>query len=401
MSERVYIIEALRTPFGNFGGSFKDLEVETLAALVIKELVNRSKIRPEEVDVVYLGNANSSENKDVMAAVIARQALLKAGLPASVISATVDRACCSGTDGIIRGCDKIRLGDAHVVIAGGAENMSRIPHVVRNLRWGAKLGNITMEDCIYRNGYKDYNPVAIDGGEVALEYGVSREEQDHWAYNSQMRYQAAEKEGKFKDEIMPVQVTDKKKNTIVVDKDEFPKPYTTLEKLKTLSTIYDSPTCTAGNSPGLNDGASAVILVSETKLKELGIKPLAEIINCVSAADMPRNIAVVPAIAINKALKNTGLSIDDLKRIEINEAFAAMPLVSSKILGDFDEEKTMQIRERTNVNGGAIAIGHPLGASGARLVMTLAYELRRLGGGYGVAAICGGLAQGDAIMIHV
>ena len=401
MKEKVYIIEALRTPFGSFGGSLKDVDVETLAALVIREVVNRSKINPEDVDAVHLGCTNTAESKDVNAPVIARQALLKAGLPANVISSTIDRACCSGTEAIKRGCDMIRLGEANVVIAGGVETLSRTPHIVRNLRWGAKLSNFMLEDCLIATGYKDYNPVAVDAGEVAVEYGVGREEQDLWAYTSQQRYQEAKKEGKFEEEIMPVQITDKKKNRSIFDKDEFPKPNTTMEKLKELSTIYGSPTVTAGNAPGLNDGASALILVSETKVIELGLKPLAEIITTVSVADQPKNIAVAPALAINKALKNSDLSIDDMKCLEINEAFAAVPLVSSKILGAFDEQKVKKIRERLNVNGGAIAIGHPLGASGARLVMTLAYELRRLGGGYGVAAICGGLAQGDAIIIKV
>lgn len=401
MQKKVYILDALRTPFGSFGGSLKDLDVETLASLVIKGIVERSNIRPEEVDQVHLGNANTAESKDVIAPVIARQALLKAGLPVQVISSTVDRACCSGTEAIIRGCNAIQLGEADVVIAGGVQTMSRTPHLVRNARWGVRIGSLELEDCLFQNGYKDYNPVAVDGGEVAVEYGVTREEQDYWAYTSQLRYQAAEKEGKFKDEIKPVEIKDKKKNTIIFERDEFPKPHTTVEKLKELKTIYGSPTITAGNAPGLNDGASAVILVSESKLRELGRVPLAEIVATASIADSPRNIAVAPALAIKNALQKTNLTVDDLKVIEINEAFAAVALVSSKILGDFDEQKVKKVRDKLNVNGGAIAIGHPLGATGARLVMTMAYELKRLGGGYGIAAICGGLAQGDAVLIHV
>lgn len=401
MQKKVYILDALRTPFGSFGGSLKDLDVETLASLVIKGIVERSNIRPEEVDQVHLGNANTAESKDVIAPVIARQALLKAGLPVQVVSSTVDRACCSGTEAIIRGCNAIQLGEADVVIAGGVQTMSRTPHLVRNARWGVRIGSLELEDCLFQNGYKDYNPVAVDGGEVAVEYGVTREEQDYWAYTSQLRYQAAEKEGKFKDEIKPVEIKDKKKNSILFDRDEFPKPHTTVEKLKELKTIYGSPTITAGNAPGLNDGASAVILVSESKLRELGRVPLAEIVATASIADSPRNIAVAPALAIKNALQKTNLTVDDLQVIEINEAFAAIALVSSKILADFDEQKVKKVRDKLNVNGGAIAIGHPLGATGARLVMTMAYELKRLGGGYGIAAICGGLAQGDAVLIHV
>lgn len=401
MSEKVFITDALRTPFGSFGGSLKDQEVENLAGLVIKALISRSKVRPEEVDAVHLGCANTAESKDVIAPVIARQALLKAGLPPSVLSSTVDKACCSGTEAIKKGYDAIRLGEANVVIAGGVQTMSRVPHVVRNIRWGARLGNVVLEDCLFASGYKDYNPVSVDAGIVAVEFGVTREEQDLWAYNSQRRYQAAEKEGKFRDEIIPVEITDKKKNTVVFDKDEFPKPHTTMERLRELPTIYGSPTITAGNAPGLNDGASALIMVSESKLNELGLEPLAEIVNITCIADVPRNLAVAPAIAVKKALQKINLSLDDIKRIEINEAFAAVALVSTKILGDSDEEKVQKIRKKLNVNGGAIAIGHPLGATGARLVMTLAYELRRIGGGFGIAAICGGLAQGDAVVIRV
>lgn len=401
MTEKVYIAGALRTPFGNFGGALKDIEVETLAAMLIKGLIERSKIQSDEVDAVHLGCCVMFECKDAGGPVIARQALLKAGLPAGVISSTVDKACCSATEAIRMAYDSIRLGEADVVIAGGVEVMSRIPHIARNLRWGKKLGHCQLEDPVFPVGYKDYNPVAVDAGEVAVEYGVSREEQDLWAYTSQQRYQAAQKAEKFKAEIMPVELKDKKKNTVIFHKDEFPKAGTTLEGLAKLQTIYGSPTVTAGNAPGLNDGAAALLLVCERKLKELGLEPLAEIITVACVADSPRYIAKVPALAINKALQTANLGIDDVKRIEINEAFAAVPLVSSKILGDFNEEKVKMLREKLNVNGGAIAIGHPVGASGARITMTLMYELRRLGGGYGVAAICGGLAQGDAVMIRV
>ena len=223
---------------------------------MIREVVNRSKINPEDVDAVHLGCTNTAESKDVNAPVIARQALLKAGLPANVISSTIDRACCSGTEAIKRGCDMIRLGEANVVIAGGVETLSRTPHIVRNLRWGAKLSNFMLEDCLIATGYKDYNPVAVDAGEVAVEYGVGREEQDLWAYTSQQRYQVAKEEGKFEEEIITVQITDKNRNMSIFDKDEFPKPNTTLEKLKELSTIYGSPTVTAGNAPGLKTGES-------------------------------------------------------------------------------------------------------------------------------------------------
>ena len=401
MTEKVYILDAMRTPFGSFGGSLKDTEVDTLAGMLIKGIIERNNLQLDQIDEVHLGCCVMSECKDVTGSVIARQALLKAGLPVGVLSSTIDKACCSATEAIRRGYDTIRLREAEIVIAGGAEVMSRIPHIARNLRWGMKLANFVLEDPIFPLQYKDFNPLAVDAGEVGLEYGESREDLDVWAFTSQQRFQEAEKAGKFQEEIMPVESKDKKNNTFVFAKDEFPKANTTLEGLKKLLPIYGSPTVTAGNAPGLNDGAAALILISESKLRELGLHPLAEIVAIACMADKPKYIATVPGQAIIKGLKMLNLSVDDLKRIEINEAFAAVPLVSSKILGDFDEGKVKEIREKLNSNGGAIAIGHPVGASGARLVGTLAYELRRLGGGYGAAAICGGLAQGDAVIIKV
>lgn len=401
IDEKVYLVAAARTPFGKFLGSLKDVEVETLAALAIEEVIKRSKVKPEDVDAVFLGHCNTSEAKDIIAPVVARQALLKAGLPDHVISATIDKACCSGMDAIKRGADTIRLNEASIVIAGGVQSMSRTPHIVRGLRTGAKLNHFILEDCLFPPGYKDYNPVTMDIGQVALEYGVSRKEQDEWALISQVRYQEALKKGKLKEEIFPVHIKDRKGAGITIEEDEFPKPHTTLEKLRQLPPVYDNPTVTAGNAPGLNDGAAVVMLVGERTLRRLELEPLAELVTAVSIADKPRHLPVTPAKAILKVLSKANLTLDNIALFEINEAAAAVPLVSSKILGDEDEVKVKKIRDRLNVNGGAIAIGHPLGASGARLVLTLAYELRRLGGGYGVASICGGLGQGDAMLIKV
>lgn len=401
LDEKVYLVEAVRTPFGKFLGSLKDIEVEDLAALPIKEVMRRGNIGPEDVDAVFLGHCNTSESKDIIAPVVARQALLKAGLPDHVVSATFDKACCSGMYAVKQGFDAIRLEEAQTVIAGGVQSMSRTPHIVRGLRTGAKLYHFKMEDCLFPPGYKDYNPVTMDIGEVSVEYEVSREEQDLWAVISQERYQKAFKEGKFNEEIMPVTVKDKKGNEFVLEHDEFPKPHTTIEKLRELPTVYGNPTVTAGNAPGLNDGAAALLLVNESTLNKMGVEPLAEVVTAVCVADKPRNLPVTPAKAIKKALDKANLTLDDIALIEINEAAAAVPLVSAKILGENDPAKVESIKERLNVNGGAIAIGHPLGASGARLVLTLAYELRRRGGGYGVASICGGLGQGDAVLIKV
>lgn len=400
MLEKVFIAGALRTPFGSFGGSLKDIEGITLCADLVKGIVERSNISPEKVDQLHLGCCIPFESRDSAGAIIARQVLLKAGLPAKVLSSTVDKACCSSSEAIKKAYHAISLQEADVIIAGGLEMMSRTPHVVRNVRWGKRIGDLKLEDPLYRMEYKDFNPVAVDAGEVALEYQVTREDQDLWALESQRRYQAALSEKKFINEIMPVMINNKR-GSILFAQDEFPKPNTTLESLRNLPTVYGSPTITAGNAPGINDGAALVILVSERVVKELDISTMAEIVAVESVADEPRYIARTPAIAIKGALKKADLTLPQIKRIEINEAFAAMPLVSSKILGDNDSKTVAELRAKINVNGGAIAIGHPVGASGARILGTLIYELHRIGGGYGVSAICGGLAQGDAIIVKV
>jgi acetyl-CoA C-acetyltransferase len=258
-------------------------------------------------------------------------------------------------------------------------------------------------DGLYGLGYKGFNPVSVDAGEVALEYGITREDQDRWAYQSQMRYAKAFSEGKFKvgEELMAVEIPQKKGSLLIFDKDEFPKPDTTLEKLSKLPLVYGSPTVTAGNAPGLDTGASAVLIMSEKNANEKGLKPLAKILSMVATATTPRLIAAIPGFTIQKALEKARIGLDQIDLIEINEAFAAMPLVSAKILAEGDSEKMRSLLEKTNVNGGAIAIGHPVGASGARILMTLIYELRRRGGGIGVASICGGLAQGDGAVVQV
>ncbi|MCB2141263.1 thiolase family protein, partial [bacterium] len=236
--------------------------------------------------------------------------------------------------------------------------------------------------------------------QVALEHDISREEQDKWAYNSQMRYQQAKTKNVFKDEILPIEVDQSIGKKILFDEDEFPRANTKLEKLATLKTVYGSPTVTAGNAPGLDTGASAILLMQRKKANELGLEVLGKIVSIASVALETRLLAEAPAPAIEKALKKADLTIGDIDRIEINEAFAAMPLVATKMLGKGNVAKTEQLREITNVNGGAVAIGHPVGASGARILMTLLYELRRSNKRYGVASICGGLAQGDAVVVE-
>ncbi|HPK54318.1 MAG TPA: thiolase family protein, partial [Smithellaceae bacterium] len=324
----------------------------------------------------------------------------RAGFPVTTISMTVDRACCSSMTALHLAYKAIKSGEISIAIAAGAENLSNVPYLVNGLRWGKRLGHVMMVDQLDAVGYAGWNPVSMDASEVALEYGVTREDQDKWALQSQQRYARAKEEGKFRDEIVPYVIKDPKGNTIILSEDQSPRPDTTLEKLAKLPTVYNTPTVTAGNAPGLSAGAAAIVVMSEEKAKELALQPLAYVCDVASVADEARKIPCVPAGAIRKLIARNNMTLDDLDLIEINEAFAAMPLVSTKILADGDSKKLARLRNITNVNGGAVALGHPMGASGARIIMTLMYELRRRGGGIGIAAICGGLAQGDGVMIE-
>ncbi|QDR80284.1 thiolase family protein [Sporomusa termitida] len=400
MLERVFIIAAKRTAIGKLSGTLKDVDPVDLAANLFKGILAESQISPDQIEQVHLGCCTHCQANEGVAPVIARQALIKAGMPLSVVSSTVDRACTSGTWAVKVGYDAIRLREADIVLVGGTEVMSRTPHLARGLRSGVRLGAATLEDPLYPLGYKGYEPVAAEVGQVSVEYGVTREMQDAWALRSQTRYQEALKAGKWKQEILPIEVKNKK-STVTFEQDEFPKADTTIESLSSLRTVFGSPTVTAGNAPGLNDGAAAMILVSETRLKELGIKPLAEVLDFEFAGGEPKYMGTVPGTAIKDLLKKNQLTIDQVSCIEINEAFAAVPLLSSIILGNKDDAAIEKIREKINVNGGAVAMGHPVGATGTRIIVTLLYELQRRGGGYGVASLCGGLAQGDAILIKV
>jgi acetyl-CoA C-acetyltransferase len=403
MLREVVIVEGVRTCFSPFGGPLKDIPSIELGAYVIREIMNRSGLKGKQIDEIFYGMTLMAEaalyNK-----VCARQALLIAGLPPETVSLTIDRACCSSMTSAILALRTIRSGEGDVMMAVGSENMSHCPQIAPpEIRWGQRMGPIIFRDCISPVGHPNFPPEAKNAGDVAVKYGIGREEQDEWAYRSQMRYQEAKKAGKFKigEELTAVEVPQKKGQPLIFNEDAFPKPETTLEKLATLNTIYGSPTVTPGNAPGLDTGAAALLITSEDEAKELGLKPIAELIATASVCTDPTMIAINPGYAIKKVLSKVGMTVDNVDLFEINEAFAAVPLVSSKILGDGDEAKTKRIRERLNVNGGAIAIGHPVGASGARIIMTLMYELRRRGGGYGVAAICGGLGQGDGVLIKV
>jgi len=398
----VVVVSAVRTPFGKFGGVLKDIPSIELGAMVIQEVLRRVNVKGEEVDETYYGTAIPAE-VGLETDVPARQATLKAGMPPDSVSLTIDRACCSSLAAVRLGFRAIKAGEIEVALGIGAENMGRAPYMVPDIRWGKRLGHIQLLDGLFELGYKGFNPVSVDAGEVALEYGITREDQDRWAYESQMRYAKAFSEGKFKigEELMKVEIPQKKGPPIILERDEFPKPDTTLERLSGLPLVYGSPTVTAGNAPGLDTGASAILIMSEKKAKEKGLRPLAKIISMIATATTPRSIVAIPGFTIQKALEKAQMDLNQIDLIEINEAFAAMPLVSIKILAEEYPEKMRLLLEKTNVNGGAIAIGHPVGASGARILMTLIYELRRRGGGMGVASICGGLAQGEGAVVQV
>jgi acetyl-CoA C-acetyltransferase len=399
----IVIVSAVRTPFSRFDSAMADIPSIDLGVMVMKEVIKRVGVKPEEVEDIYYGSCIPAEwalELDVPA----RQATLLAGFPAENISVTLDRACCSSLTALRLGVMSIKAGEATIVMAVGSENMPRTPHLAPGLRKGVRLGHIKLIDPLFELGYqaKGFNPVARDAGEVALEHGITREMQDEWALGSQEKYAKAVADGKLKigEELLPVVIPQKKGDPIVIEKDESPRK-TSMEALAKLKPIYGSPTVTAGNAPPISAGSSAILLMTRKKAEEKGLKPLATIVTVISSATVPRGIAVIPAYTIEKALGRAGLSLDQMDLIEINEAFAAMPLVSTKLLAKGDEKKWKELREKTNVNGGAIAIGHPVGASAARITMTMAYELQRRGGGYGVASICGGLAQGEAVVLKV
>jgi len=398
----IVIVSAVRTPFGRYCGSLREFDYFDLGALPMRAVLDRVGMPPDQVDEVYWGVGDTSVCKDVYTPVAARQTLLKAGLPASTPSLALDKACVSAMSAVHLGCRAMAAGEIGTAIGGGATSFSQVPLIVRGLRWqGFRMGNVTMEDPLFALGYKDFNPVSVDSDNVAAEYGVSRREQDDWALRSHQNYGRAWEQGKFKDEMMPLEIPQKKGPAQVLDIDEQYRPEASLEKLAKLPGIYGCKGVTAGNAPGLNDGATAILFMTRARANELGLEPLAEIVAMASVATDPNRLPEGPALAAAKVLDLAGLGLDDLAVMEINEAFAAVPLVSTIMLAGKDKRKTQALRDKTNINGSAIATGHPNTASGARLIMNLMYELRRRGGGLALGAICGGLAQADACLIKV
>lgn len=379
------MIAAVRTPVGRYGGGLADVRPDDLAALAIGAAVERARINPAEIEDVYLGCANQSgeDNRNV-----ARMAALLAGLPEFVAGVTVNRLCASGLSAIVGAAHAILAGEGDLFVAGGVESMSRAPLVTAKPDTAFPRGDRTMYDTTL--GWRFPNPalerrfpletMGETGENVAVRWSVSREEQDAFALRSQQRWAAAD----LSDELVP---------TAGLDQDEHPRPETTLEKLASLKPVFrDRGTVTAGNSSGLNDGAAALVLASEGKARELGAHPLGAFVASAVAGVDPRVMGIGPVPAVAKLLQRTGLTVADLDLVELNEAFASQSIAVIRELG-LDEEKV-------NVKGGAIAIGHPLGMSGARLVVTLLHELRRRGGRYGVATMCVGVGQGQAALFE-
>ncbi len=386
---RAVVLSAVRTPVGRYAGALADERPDDLAALVIAEAVARAGVPAEEIEDVWFGAANQAgeDNRNV-----ARMAALLAGLPDSVAGVTVNRLCASGLSAVVGACHAVAVGDGDLFVAGGVESMSRAPLVMPKSETPFARGNRTLWDTTL--GWRFPNPrmeamfplesMGETGENVAERYGVSREEQDAFALQSHRRWAEAFEAGRFDDELVAVGE---------VERDEHPRPDTSLEKLAGLQPAFrDGGTVTAGNSSGINDGAAAVVVASEEKARLLGIEPLGAFVGSAVAGVDPRVMGIGPVPAVEKLLARAGVGVDELDLVELNEAFASQSLVVIRELG-LDEE-------RVNVNGGAIALGHPLGMSGARLVVTLLHELRRRGGRYGLATLCVGVGQGQAALFE-
>lgn len=396
--KEVVIVSAARTPFGKLGGTLKPLKATDLGGLAIKEALSRAGIQGNQVDEVVYGMVVPAGQGQIPG----RQASVKGGIPHEVPVVTINKVCGSALKAVTLGTQIIKAGDADVIVAGGMESMSNIPYVLENMRWGARMNDVKAKDAMVLDGlWCPENDVhmAVIGGQVASEYNVTREMQDAWSVRSQKLWAEGEAQGKFDDERFAVEVPAKKGQTIRFEKDEAPRPGTTMEGLSKLSPLFvKDGTVTAGNAPGTNDGASAMVIMSREKAEELGAPILATIKGYAQASRESRYIATVPGLAIRKLMEKNNLTVKDFDLMEINEAFAAVPLVSCLgILGMSEDEMDAKV----NVNGGAVAVGHPIGATGARILMTLIYELKRSGKKSGVAAICSGMAQGDAVWVEV
>jgi acetyl-CoA C-acetyltransferase len=387
----VVIVSACRTAVGKFGGSLKELSPGQLGSVVLKDALKRASARANEVDEVIMGNVLSAGHGQN----VARQAAMAAGIPVEVSSYCVNKVCGSGLKSIILGAQAIMLGDADAILAGGMESMSQAPYVLKKARWGARMGNDELVDLMIHDGlwdiFNNYH-MGITAENVAQKFGISREEQDEFSAKSQNKAEAAIKAGKFKEEIVPVAIPQPKGEPVLFDTDEFPRFGTTKDALAKLKPAFKKDgTVTAGNASGINDGAACILLMSEEKAREKGIEPLATIKSYGIAGVPPEIMGAGPIGASKKALQRAGLSAKDLNLVEANEAFAAQSIAVNRELG--------LAPDIVNVNGGAIALGHPIGASGARILVTLLYELKRRNGTHGLATLCIGGGQGVALVV--
>ena len=387
----VVIVSAVRTAIGSFGGTLKDVPAVELGAIVIKEAIKRANIKPEQVDEVIFGNVIQAGQGQSPA----RQAAVKAGIPVEVPAFTLNKVCGSGLRSVSLAAQLIKAGDNDIVITGGMENMSAAPYLLPKARWGQRMGDGKLVDGMIKDGlweaFNNYH-MGITAENIAEKWGITREEQDEFALASQQKAEAAIKGGKFKDEIVPVTVKQKKKE-VVFDTDEFPRFGASIEALAKLKPAFKKDgTVTAGNASGINDSAAALVVMSADKAKELGIKPLAKIVSYGSKGLDPKIMGYGPFYATKLALEKANMTVADLDLIEANEAFAAQSLAVAKDL-EFDMSKV-------NVNGGAIALGHPVGSSGARILVTLLYEMEKRDAKKGLATLCIGGGMGTALIVE-
>lgn len=390
--DKVVIASAVRTPIGNYGGSLKDISAVALGEIVYREAIRRAGLEPSQIDEVIMGNVlqgGQGQNP-------ARQAALKAGLPEETTAMTINMVCGSGLRAVALAAQAIRTGEAEIVLAGGFESMSTAPYYLDKARWGYRMGNGALVDGMIKDGLwcaMGDTHMGITAENLAEKYQLSREEQDAFAAESQRKAQEAIAAKRFAEEIVPVEIPQRKGDPIIFDTDEFPRAGVTVESLSRLRPAFKKDgTVTAGNASGINDGAAALVLMTEAKAKELGITPLATFVASAHAGVAPEIMGIGPASAVRKVLTKTGLTLEDIDLIEANEAFAAQALAVNKELG--------WNTDIVNVNGGAIALGHPIGASGARILITLLYEMKRRQVKTGLATLCIGGGMGIAAVVQ-
>jgi acetyl-CoA C-acetyltransferase len=387
------IVSGARTPVGKFGGGLSSLTASDLGGIAMKEALLRADLSPESVDEVILGCVLQGGQGQIPS----RQAAQKAGLPWETKTETINKVCASGLRAITMADQIIRAGDEEIIVAGGMESMSNAPYILPKARWGLRMGDSSVKDLMVHDGLTcTFTGVhmGIYGNDVAKEMEISRERQDEWAYRSHNLAIRAIENGVFDEEIVPVEVPQRKGEPVIVSKDESPRKDTSAESLAKLKPVFSKEgTITAGNAPGVNDGAAAVVVMSEERAAKEGKDVMATIVGHAAIAVEAKDFPKTPGLVITELLKKTGKRLEEIDLFEINEAFAAVALTSAELAGlDLD---------KVNVNGGAVALGHPIGASGTRIVLTLIHELKRRGGGLGIASICSGGGQGDAILVEV